>query len=323
MKNAPRMALCALAFSTLFLATAGWAAAPAPPLAGDTDRLTALRLAGIHGDRSQVPVLIAALSSPSAAVETTALLALAQIGATEALPAVSNVVQWPPNEWTGNYARAARARLVAEAGARRQATAEARLRAKVAAFLTLMKLHPAQITAALAAQRRQIPRPAGETLAACACEEIADMIYRSGLPYTRPLPALRGLDFGLVPGALLKIQLAQMPPGRRLPWMIARIVAAPASGVAGLRLIQLAADEGRPASRAAGAELREIHAHRSRCRSSGFAGLFDVIRSAGDPTQAALVGSFTHDPDRWVAFVAQDSLLSIARGQREQVLTGY
>jgi len=63
--------------------------------------------------------------------------------------------------------------------------------------------------------------------------------------------------------------------------------------------------------------------HRSRYPSSGFAGLFDVIRSVGDPQQAVLVRSFTHDQDGWVAFVAQDSLPSIEQGQREQVMTGY
>jgi hypothetical protein len=169
----------------------------------------------------------------------------------------------------------------------------------------------------------QIPPPEGDTLAVCACEEIADMIYRSGLQYTRPLPVLRRLDFRMVPGASLKIQLARMPKGQRLPWMIARIADNPTSGIAKMRLIQLAADEGRPASRMAAATLREIRAHRSRYPASGFAGLFDVIRSAGDPTQAALVRSFMHDTDRWVVFVAQDSLPSIRQGQREQVLTGY
>jgi len=314
--------LCALAASTLLFAASG-AGRAAPPLPADTDRLTALRLAGIAGDRSQIPALIAALNSPSDSVETTALLALAQMGATEALPAFGKVIRQPPNPWTGNYARAARARLLAEAKARAQAPAGARLQAKVAAFLASIKLRPAQIAGALEAQRMQIPPPEGDTLPVCACKEIADMIYRSGFLYTHPLPVLRGLDFGLVPGARLKIQLAQMSKGQRLPWMIARIAESPVSGRGELGLIQLAADEGRPAGRAAGAKLREIHAHRSRYRSSGFAGLFDVIRSAGDPTQAALVRSFTHDQNRWVAFVAQDSLPSIERGQREQVLTGY
>jgi len=317
--------LCALAASALLsnTARAGWAAPFAPPLPGDVDRLTTLRLAGITGDQSQIPALIAALGSPSESVETTALLALAQMGATEALPAVGKIIQKPPNPWTGNYARAARARLLAEAKARVQAPAGARLQIRVAAFLVAVKLRPAQIVGDLEAQRGQIPRPVGDTLTVCACEEIADMIYRSGLQYTRPLPVLRGLRFALVPGARLKIQLAQLPKGQRLPWMIARIVASPVSGIGELRLIQLAADEGRPASRAAAAKLKEIRAHRSRYPSSGFAGLFDVIRSAGDPAQASLVRSFTRDGDRWVAFVAGDSWPSIARGQREQVLTGY
>ena len=314
-----------LAVTALLLAAPGvvQAARPLRSLSGDADRLTALRLAGIAGDRSQIPVLIAALNSPSDSVETTALLALAQMGATRALPAMGRIIQWPLNDWIGNYATAARVRLIAEAGAPEPAPAGARLQSKLAAFLTLMKLRPAQITAALEAQRRQAFSAAGDTLPVCACEQIADMIYRSGLSDTRPLPVLRGLDLGLVPGARLKIQLAQMPKGRRLPWMIARIAESPIAGRAELRLIQLAADEGRPAARAAGAKLREIRLHRSRYRFSGFAGLFDVIRSAGDPTQAALVGSFTHDQNRWVAFVAQDSLPSIERGQREQVLTGY
>lgn len=317
--------LCALAASALLFAASGAvrAAPPLPPLSGDTDHLTALRLAGIAGDRSQIPALIAALNTPSDSVETTALLALAQIGATEALPVFGRIIRQPPNPWTGNYARAARARLIAEAVARRQAPAETRLQSKIAVFLALMKLRPAQITATLAVQQHQIPRPAADTLPVRACEEIADMIYRSRRPYTRPLHGLHGLDFGLVPGARLKIQLAQLPMGQRLAWMIARIAESSISGRTELRLIQLAADEGRPASRAAAAKLKEIRAHRSRYPTSGFAGLFDVIRSAGDPTQAALVRSFTHDQNRWVAFVVQDSLPSIERGQREQVLTGY
>ena len=58
MRNTPRealCALCALAFSALFLGTAGLAAAPAPPLPGDANRLTALRLAGIQETARRFP----------------------------------------------------------------------------------------------------------------------------------------------------------------------------------------------------------------------------------------------------------------------------
>lgn len=314
--------LCILAASLLGAADRTRAAPPQvlPPMTAD--RLTALRLAGIAGDRSQIPTLIAALESPDAGVETTALHALAQMGATEALPEVESLVKWPPNAWTENYARAAHARLIAEAAPQKR-PAFARLQAKIITFLTVINFRPTEITAALAVQRRQFPRPLGATFPVCVCEEIADMIYRSGLQYTRPLPALRGLDFGMDPAALLKIRLSRMPKRQRLPWLIDQISKSQVSGMGELRLVQLAADEGRPASRAAAAKLKEIRLHRSRYPFPGFAGLFDVIRSAGDPAQAALVRSFTQDRDGWVAFVAQDSLPSIKRGQREQVMTGY
>ena len=208
-----------LAFAVLALLLGGpGRALSAPPLSEDVDRLTALRLAGITGDRSQMPASIAALGRPDDSAVTTALLASAQMGATAALPARRGRGSSP--------------------------------------------------------QRPPLHAPP-----ACA----AGSQFRTG----------------------------------------SRIMDSQVSGVASLRLIQFPADDGRPAGRAAAAKLREIRAHRRRYSASGFAGLFDVIRSVEDPAQTFLVGSFTHDQNWWVAFVAQDSLPSIARGQREQVLTGY
>ena len=171
------------------------------------------------------------------------------MGATEALPAVSNVVRWPLNPDGGLCGRPAPGcwqRPTHETSAGRSR----RLRAKIAAFLVLMKLHPVQTTAVLAAQRRQISRPAGETPEACACEEIADMIYRAACR-TRARCLRCGVWISASFPVRVEIRLAQMPKGQRLTWMIPRDAVSRTSGHAELRLVQLAADEGRPASRAA------------------------------------------------------------------------
>src|SRR5579862_4287911 len=81
-------------------------------------RLAQLRYEALHGDRTNIPEMIEALHKhfPHIAYIYTAVHALSHLGATEALPAIDDVIEQTKGPGPINPAvRVARARLVVEA----------------------------------------------------------------------------------------------------------------------------------------------------------------------------------------------------------------
>lgn len=88
------------------------------PTAKEGNELARFRQAGLTKDRSQIPALLATLRNPPERFcAFTSLHTLAQLGATEALPAVNSLLATSRDIDLVNSATAAKARVLAESGA--------------------------------------------------------------------------------------------------------------------------------------------------------------------------------------------------------------
>lgn len=156
------------------------------PRGQDARNIGRLHQAGLKGDRSQVPQLIAALKNPPHPdYRYVALHALAQIGATEALPqfeALRPKTIMLPSADSGlsNYAEAARARLLAESSTQAISNPNQRAHANLQKFLAEVSLDVAGLNVPLTEQERfGMNREGSVPLRLYALREVADMIYQS------------------------------------------------------------------------------------------------------------------------------------------------
>lgn len=224
------------------------------------------------------------------------------------------------------FARAARARLLAEAAGQGINSGPAQAAAKVARFYQALGLTPASLNAAVSAESND-PRPRYQReaapLAVYALRELADMVYRGNYRDYASLPGVAVVDFTPDGPAALKMRLAPLPQPQRMDTMLGELSHKDKLLKEDNFEIQLAADEGLSASHAVAARLRYMQAHREQFAGIGFAALFDVLRGVGDKEQAPLVAQFQHDSDYDVGYYSRMDFYKLQRGMQRQYVAGY
>jgi len=315
-------ALLAMAAPLLLPKTS--AAAPLVPSAGSNAGgtlvsagwLNQMRQAGLRGDRSQIPYMVAAFQSPPGiefadiAYQTrlSLLRPLAHLGATEALPALDDVIRSDPrkpfpgdtsadfweNEQVIALSKVVKARILAQSGAPAAANDKARASAEVKRFFQELGQTPERLNAAVAAynaqdrQRleatphiadaRQDPTP----VELFAVRELADMAYRDRYRGFMSLPDVARVDFNQDAGAALKARLAPLSPAQRVTTLVDEISQKKMADNDDLRRAQLLADEGPSALPMVVAQQQDFRAHREQYRQKldGHFGGFSVLDRA-------------------------------------------
>lgn len=290
----------------------------AAPLRGvhsdESGQIASMRKAGITGDRAQIPAMIAVLSDPShphPLVIRTALHALAQLGATEALPFVDTVAQSKVLE--PDYVKVAHQRLLAESDARSTADTNAQAATKVSAFCSGLGLSADQLNGATASLQSESSKQS-LPLQIIALREIADMAYLGNYNDYAALPAIKQLNFTPDYPSALKIRLAPLTKADRVKTMIDDLAHTQSVGPKQKYEMQLLDDEGVLASRAAAAQLQQMNSHRDQYPREGFEAIFSVLSGAGDATQAPLVERYTQDQDGYIAYFAKNAYPDVKAG---------
>ena len=169
------------------------------------------------------------------------------------------------------------------------------------------------------------------TRAQYALRELADMIYHPRDLALAEAAKAAGIDFTTDMGAKYKVQLAALTAQQRVAWIIEELSNHRLAEKDGdMNLMQLAADEGKLASRAAGIRLLDMDKHRKRYMSpsgyfshSGFTDMFRIIKAVGDTEQAPVVAHFLHDEDKWIAYYADQVYPSVKAGLPWKYRIGY
>ncbi len=262
--------------------------------AGD-DWLARMRQAGLHGDRSQIPYMVEAFQNPvsddndvSYHIRLSLLRPLAQLGATEALPALEEVIQSDPRKplpgqtyadsWENQQiialSKAVKARILAQSGAQGLADDKARASAQVRRFLQELGQTPERLNAAVAAYNAQEQRhleAAGPNpdyrhdavpVELFAVRELADMAYRDRYRGFVSLPDVARVDFNQDDGAALKARLAPLSSAQRVTTLVDEISQEKVRDNLALRRAQLLADEGSSALPTITGKQQHIKAHR-------------------------------------------------------------
>lgn len=318
----------------------------------EQDRLATLRYAALHGDRSVIPDLIKALHGPASGYIGTALHGLKHLQATEALPDIEEFIQQPQPDYSREEARAVRARLIAEADTATLQTQEASqshqaeplktdpgqaavtstatpamlqmAHAKVQRFLQEMNLDMNKIHAGVAAYNlAKTKGDVGWSAEVSALNELADMAYYDDYAAFAALPELKGIEACGVPSIAVKMKYAAIPKAQRAQRMVDDLAKIGVDGAS----LQLAIDEGLPASRYAARKLMEMDKNRNQYAiesggqtyyHAGFASLFRLIAGVGDKEQLPVIQHFLHDRNGYIACYATQVHGQVKLGMRKQ-----
>jgi hypothetical protein len=257
--------------------------------------------AGLQGDRKQIPAMIQSLKhDKSMDLTKTTLLALARLGAVEALPEINTLAQDKVSD-VHDFACATEARLIAENQGAGIADSQEQASVKVASFFQALGQTPTQLMAAFKA----IPFPFGNgSTPALEIEELADMIYRSGYqnyPNYAALPQIRQMDFTVDEGAAFKIKMAALPPDQQLNWLLDKITSSQSpnqGGLASQLLLNLDAAKVGPAI---SDRLQEMDQDHSKYELLQFKELFQVLEVLPWSGKSAVQERFKQNLDLAVA----------------------
>jgi len=280
--------------------------APLVPLAGSNAGgnpvsagwLNQMRQAGLRGDRSQLSRMIEIFQNPPVAealdiayiTRTSLLRPLAQLGATEALPALDAFIRGDsakplPKEIAIMFSqrkenialsKVVKARILAQSATQGLADDKARAAAEVKQFFQELGQTPESLNTTAAAyqtQNRQhleatrgIPdyRDDAVPMELFAVRELADMAYRDRYRGFTSLPDVARVDFAQDDRAALKVSLAPLSREQRIAALVAEISRKETTNNSDLRRAQLLADEGPSALPAITAEQQNFKAHRER-----------------------------------------------------------
>ncbi len=214
-----------------------------------------------------------------------------------------------------------RARLLAEAEGQKANVANAQAQTKVSRFLAELNLTPSQIVTGASAYHQFHESHQGLPVEVDAMQELGDMVYHGDSAIYQAY--LHDIDFTQDEGAVLKVNIAKQPSKNRLAYMIDQLAVKHNRDLQANLLLQLAVDEGLPASQMAASKLNEMASNRQQYSEIGFLMLFLVIEGVGDQKQAPVVAQFLHDQDSWVISDAQNALSEIKQGRRVQFAAGY
>lgn len=287
---------------------------PAPPDIKQLERIRKteiFKMDGLMGNRADIPAMIATIkemdSVPSANQGTT-MLALARLGATEAIPAIDKHCPSPVYQDEGqSFAYAARARLLAET--------ESSPHAQAVRFFKEIGETPNQMNTIISHPSQQGSSSASKSKAPCketyAEEELADMIYHGDAVNLLADPLVSQIDFKYSFKAYYKIQLALMTPEEQRQYLINRIIQERYFVWVGQLLIDL----GRPqAMEVIAAKLEDMDNNPDEYNPEGYKNLLTVLYVCGDHYQSPIWSHLKHPP--------QENVGS-AWGDRNQLQDGY
>jgi len=296
------------------------------PSAKQADDLAALHQAGLNKDRSQVPALLAALKNPDDPIKRSyafvALHALAQMGATEALPAINALLATSHDTGLVNYAITAKARLLAESGAQAIKDPKVRAQVKLAMLYQQTGLTPNALNAAAKEYQVFVGTPGTPVpIGVCLMREAADVLYQEGVASSAVEAAPP--DYSLDPASALKVRMAPLSPKERINALIEQLANMKTYMPSEPYAIQLLADMGLAAEQAVDAKLVDMDLHQEQYDGLGFRALFDVLRGIGDASQTSLVQDFARDPTREAADAAAGALADVSAGRKLVLAMGY
>jgi len=327
--QASKLPISALAISLILLAfilsgsecVRGFTSALLPK---DHDRAAQLRQAGIRGDVSQVPALIDALKENHPVFKKTALHALAQIGAADALPAIDAALQNTVDQDIINFARVEKARLIAENGASNIADTRGQAVARVNLFYQNLGLTSATLNAAVTAyQSKTGNEHISVPVEVYAMREFADIIYHGSYKDYVSMPEVATINFSLDPASALKMRLAPLSQKDRIAMLIHDLANNQVLPTLDNYEMQLAIDEDSAASHAIAVELHQMDAKPDRNKGMGYAALFRVLGGIGDKEQAGLIENYLHDPDGDIGYFARQVYYDLKDGLKRQYAAGY
>ena len=299
-------------------------AAPLRPLyPEECDQIVLMRQAGLTNNHSQVPLMTSILdasSHPHPLVIRTALHALAQLGATEALPSFDIVSRNRSVE--PSYLEVMRQRLLAESQAASVPAGPKRASTKLAAFYRGLSFTPSQVGAATSSAAIQVvgTKPPTEVLTV---REVADMAYRGNYADYASLDGFTQISNTSDMPSALKLQLVPLGRTQRIQSLIDGLAQSKTLSIKQDYEMQLADDEGTFASQIAALKLQDMDKHREQYSRQGFEAIFRVLAGAGDATQAPLVEHYTHDVDPYIAYLAKNSYSSVQAGQHAMLVPDY
>jgi len=313
----------------LLLSKTSTAAPLVPPAASNAGEnpvgvgwLNQMRQAGMRGDRSQIRRMVEIFQNPPGAefadiayqTRLSLLRPLAQLGATEALPALEDVIQSDPrkpfpgdssadiweNEQVIALSKVVRARILAQSGAQGLADGKARASAEVKCFFQALGQTPERLNAAVAAYEDQDRRHLEATRLASdgrhepvpvelfAVRELADMAYRDRYRGFTSLPDVARVDFGQDDGAALKVRLAPLSREQRIATLVGEMSQEAIGDSHALRRAQLLIDEGPSALPVIVAKQQEFRALRvhERGKPGAFFGGLSVLDDARESLAA-------------------------------------
>lgn len=284
-------------------------------------QLADMRSAAIRGDRTQIPAMIKALDPGMTQYHIrTALRALSELQATEALPAIDAVISRNKGTTLAGFARVVKARIMAESGIVLETTEKQsprkngkRVQSEVSngaeldtsaqatldRFLTLLNLDTAKIKDAVAkAADKNAPVIAKdpEGTAVYAQQEIADMALHSDPAYLI-LPKVKELDYSQYPGATLKMKITPLAHEDRVKWLIDDLSMKKAVASKENYEIQLAIDEELPASHYAARVLKTMKEKQASYAPAGFHALFIVLDGVWENKDHEIIATFAANTD--------------------------
>ena len=298
-------------------------------------RVLQTQQAGLSGDTTQIPASLDILRLPfNPDSHETVMLALARLGATQALPQFDTISQNKDHTEIADFAIAARARLVAESQTQAIVLGPVRAAAKVSRFYQELNLSPQDLNAALAdfqhnySGKLHVTLPQATEVGLDAVDQLADMVYHDAPGVAADyasLPGIAALNFAAQPPAALKMRLAPLSRQERIAAMIHDLTHQTSRIWSPLDNdeTQLLDDEGLDASHAAAAQLKLMDQHQADYKSTAFGAMFSVLNNIGDKEQAPLVAHFKSNSNPTVAEYADRLYDSIADGNQTRIVYGY
>lgn len=240
--------------------------------------------AGVSGDRSRIPEMIHILQTHNSGdVQMTLLLALARLGANDALPAFDAVIQnkrAPTPVMLSNFAQAARARLLAETEPTPHAQAER--------FFKELGETPDQLSEAIRAYNESMTgsKPIAYPLRDIDAEdELADLIYHGHAQELLADPLIAQVDFNRWDSTRVKIEMARLTPDQQRQALIDRLAHTKLWYDDQWDEAQLLLDLGHAqAAQLAVAKLQEMDSDSKSYAPEGFRSLFNVLYTAEGST---------------------------------------
>jgi hypothetical protein len=300
-----------------------------------------MRQSGLQAGYSQIPEILVALQHPVHTAYTyTPIHALAQMGAEEALPVIDQYIRHGIADKNkdldlSNFAVSARARLLSESEANHITDSKAKAIAKVKTFFATLDLAPADLNSDLATYNapllpstvkgKEVYLTSNDAskihpIGVYAIRELADMIYHGKYEDFASLPDVKNVNFSGDYGSALKLRLAPLSMNQRIDTVINELAHRTVLRFDTDYDIQLAINEGLPASQAAAKKLSEMEKHPENYSHIGFKALRCVILGVGDKEQAALIKRLN---DEKISYCSPMEYADISQGVKRERAPAY